>query len=143
MPVLSASQEFGIVKRSDVGIDIKYDKNTLVNYKRVQVDQFVISLRSFQGGFELSHIEGIVSPAYTIFTFLDGMKQNQSYWEVVFKTYRFIESLKKVTFGIRDGKAISFKEFGDVKVSYPVNVDEQKRIGSLINSTKELITLHQ
>lgn len=40
--------------REDLGIDIKYDKATLKNYKVVSLGDFIISLRSFQGGFELS-----------------------------------------------------------------------------------------
>ncbi|HDR1576233.1 TPA: restriction endonuclease subunit S, partial [Pasteurella multocida] len=69
LPVLSASQEFGMVKREEIGIDIKYDRKSTNTYKRVKVGQFVIHLRSFQGGFAWSDLEGITSPAYTIIDF--------------------------------------------------------------------------
>ena len=71
LPVLSASQIDGMVLRDEIGIDIKYDEATLNNYKVVKPGQFVIHLRSFQGGFALSKLEGITSPAYTIIDFID------------------------------------------------------------------------
>ena len=52
-----------MVRRDEIGIDIKYDEQSLKNYKRVCPGQFVIHLRSFQGGFAYSEIEGITSPA--------------------------------------------------------------------------------
>ena len=74
LPVLSASQIDGMVLRDEIGIDIKYDEATLNNYKVVKPGQFVIHLRSFQGGFALSKLEGITSPAYTIIDFIDKFK---------------------------------------------------------------------
>lgn len=71
LPVLSASQIDGMVLRDEIGIDIKYDEAALNNYKVVKPGQFVIHLRSFQGGFALSKLEGITSPAYTIIDFID------------------------------------------------------------------------
>lgn len=71
LPVLSATQVDGMVLRDEIGIDIKYDEAALNNYKVVKPGQFVIHLRSFQGGFALSKLEGITSPAYTIIDFID------------------------------------------------------------------------
>ncbi|WP_054726139.1 hypothetical protein [Paucilactobacillus hokkaidonensis] len=94
-PVLSVTQDQGVVYRDNLDIDIKYDPATLSNYKVVHPYDFVISLRSFQGGFELSEILGISSPAYTIFNFISRENHNCYYWKFFFKTYKFIESLKK------------------------------------------------
>ena len=123
-------------------IDIKYDSSTLKNYKLVQPGDFIISLRSFQGGFETSYLTGITSPAYTIFNFIDNQSQNHMFWQYLFKRKNFINSLKKVTFGIRDGKAISFSQFGDVKVEYP-DFDEQKHIAITLNKIDDTIQLHE
>ena len=123
-------------------IDIKYDSSTLKNYKLVQPGDFIISLRSFQGGFETSYLTGITSPAYTIFNFIDNQSQNHMFWQYLFKRKNFINSLKKVTFGIRDGKAISFSQFGDVKVEYP-DFDEQKYIAITLNKIDDTIQLHE
>lgn len=64
--VLSATQDKGIMPRNEVDIDIKYDVSSLANYKKVCQGNFVISLRSFQGGIEYSAYTGLVSPAYTV-----------------------------------------------------------------------------
>ncbi|MFK4854986.1 MULTISPECIES: restriction endonuclease subunit S [Lactococcus] len=143
LPVLSVTQDFGVVYRNEVGIDIKYDNSTLSNYKIIEPGDFVISLRSFQGGFELSDKLGITSPAYTIFIPKNLDHHNQLYWKAQFKTKKFIDSLKIVTFGIRDGKSISFSEFGDLKIMYPIDVDEQRHIGILLQKLNQTLALHQ
>ena len=142
LPVLSVTQDKGVIYRDSLDIDIKYDSSTLKNYKLVQPGDFIISLRSFQGGFETSYLTGITSPAYTIFNFIDNQSQNHMFWQYLFKRKNFINSLKKVTFGIRDGKAISFSQFGDVKVEYP-DFDEQKHIAITLNKIDDTIQLHE
>lgn len=143
LPVLSVTQDQGVVFRNNLAIDIKYDESTLSSYKVIHPGDFVISLRSFQGGFELSNVLGISSPAYTIFDFAVPAEQDKLYWKTIFKTFKFIESLKTVTFGIRDGKSISFKEFGDLKLNYPSDVDEQRRIGEFFAKLDETIAANQ
>ena len=142
LPVLSVTQDHGVVFRDLVGIDIKYDPKTLTNYKVIHPGDFIISLRSFQGGFELSDKLGITSPAYTIFKPYQSDEQHPQFWRIFFKTFAFIQSLKTVTFGIRDGKSISFNEFGSLKIRYPV-IHEQQQIGSFFQQLDNLITLHQ
>ncbi|EGP4885496.1 restriction endonuclease subunit S [Enterococcus faecium] len=143
LPVLSVTQDHGVVYREQVGIDIKYDKATLKNYKVIHQGDFVISLRSFQGGFELSDKLGITSPAYTIFVPKNMDSQDNLFWKTKFKTFTFIESLKTVTFGIRDGKSISFSEFGDLKLFFPKNIEEQQKIGNFFKQLDDTIALHQ
>ncbi|WP_367296555.1 restriction endonuclease subunit S [Levilactobacillus yonginensis] len=143
LPVLSVTQDQGVVLRNDLAIDIKYDKSTLSSYKVIHPGDFVISLRSFQGGFELSKVLGISSPAYTIFDLKNLTAHNKLYWKYIFKSFKFIESLKTVTFGIRDGKSISFREFSDLKINYPSDVSEQEKIGSFFKRLDYTIALHQ
>lgn len=143
LPVLSVTQDSGVVYRNEVGIDIKYDHSTLKNYKVIQPGDFVISLRSFQGGFELSDKSGITSPAYTIFIPKNREKHSDLFWITQFKTFKFIESLKTVTFGIRDGKSISFSEFGDLKLKYPSQNEEQIKIGEFFKQLNNTIALQQ
>ncbi|MEK4983857.1 restriction endonuclease subunit S [Streptococcus sp. FSL L8-0526] len=143
LPVLSVTQTSGVVYRGEVGIDIKYDVSTLKNYKVIEPNDFVISLRSFQGGFELSDKLGITSPAYTIFVPKYPEEQNNLFWRIQFKRFQFIESLKTVTFGIRDGKSISFNEFGDLKIKFPSNILEQQKIGLFFKQLDDTIALHQ
>ena len=90
LPVLSASQIDGMVLRDEIGIDIKYDEATLNNYKVVKPGQFVIHLRSFQGGFALSKLEGITSPAYTIIDFINKSNNLSDFWNLILTSRDFI-----------------------------------------------------
>ncbi|NME61819.1 restriction endonuclease subunit S [Bifidobacterium thermophilum] len=138
LPVLSATQSEGMVYRDDQSRDIKFKKDNLGSYKLVRAGDFVISLRSFQGGFELSDKTGIVSPAYTVFTHAECSSQDNGYWKQYFKRRSFIESLKTVTFGIRDGKAISFSDFSSLKCIFPT-LPEQRLIGQFFKTLDSLI----
>lgn len=142
LPVLSASQIDGMVLRDEIGIDIKYDEATLNNYKVVKPDQFVIHLRSFQGGLALSNLEGITSPAYTIIDFIDKENNLPAFWNLILTSRDFIKRLETVTYGIRDGKSISFKDFSSLKFLFPT-YDEQQAIGSYFSNLDNLINSHQ
>lgn len=142
LPVLSASQIDGMVLRDEIGIDIKYDEATLNNYKVVKPGQFVIHLRSFQGGFALSKLEGITSPAYTIIDFIDKENHLPGFWNSILTSKEFIKRLETVTYGIRDGKSISFKDFSSLKFVFP-KLEEQSTIGSYFSNLDDLIVAHQ
>ena len=142
LPVLSATQDKGMVYRDDTGKNIFHDKNNEISYKRVQPGQFVIHLRSFQGGFAHSNILGITSPAYTIFGFKDDEKQCDLYWKYVFCSSEFVKRLETVTYGIRDGRSISYDEFLTMKFIVP-KYEEQVQIASILIEIDNLITLHQ
>lgn len=142
LPVLSASQIDGMVLRDEIGIDIKYDEATLNNYKLVKPGQFVIHLRSFQGGFALSKLEGITSPAYTIIDFIDKANNLHDFWNSILTSRDFIKRLETVTYGIRDGKSISFKDFSSLKFVFP-EFKEQQAIGSYFSNLDQLITSYQ
>ena len=139
LPVLSASQEYGMVKRDEIGIDIKYDKASVKTYKRVKPGQFVIHLRSFQGGFAHSDIEGITSPAYTVLDFSRSNKHFDLFWKEVFTSQNFIKRLETVTYGIRDGRSISFSDFSSLKLQFP-SLPEQETIGSFFQDLDKAIT---
>ncbi|MCQ9226460.1 restriction endonuclease subunit S [Streptococcus suis] len=140
LPILSASQELGMIRRDEIGIDIKYDKEAVANYKRVLPGQFVIHLRSFQGGFAWSEIEGLTSPAYTI---LDFKEENSSkFWRNVLTSPNFIKKLETVTYGIRDGRSISYSDFSTLNFVIP-SLPEQEAIGTFFSTLDRHITLHQ
>ena len=142
LPVLSASQELGMVYRNQNGIDIQHDKKNESSYKRVSPGQFVIHLRSFQGGFAYSEVEGITSPAYTVMSFKNSSEQYGLFWKYVFKSETFIKRLETITYGIRDGRNISFSDFKSLMLQYPSFL-EQELIGDLIAVIERGITLHQ
>ena len=142
LPVLSATQDRGMIRRDENSINIFHDKKNEAGYKRVLPGQFVIHLRSFQGGFAHSAIEGITSPAYTVFGFSEPEKHDSEYWKYVFTSKSFIRRLETVTYGIRDGRSISYEEFLTLGFVYPSKA-EQTAISRYLDKLSDLITLHQ
>jgi len=138
--VLSATQERGVVPRSQVDIDIKYDEANITGYKKVDRGDFVISLRSFQGGIEYSEYEGLVSPAYTVLKSV--LPICDGYYRAYLKSVDYISRLNKGTYGIRDGKQIGFEDFGDMVVHYPP-IAEQERIAEILSAKDKLIALKE
>lgn len=124
LPVLSATQDRGMIRRDENSISIFHDKKNEAGYKRVLPGQFVIHLRSFQGGFAHSAIEGITSPAYTVFGFSESEKHDSEYWKYVFTSKSFIQRLETVTYGIRDGRSISYEEFLTLDFVYPSKAEQ-------------------
>ena len=142
LPVLSATQDRGMIRRDENSINIFHDKKNEAGYKRVLPGQFVIHLRSFQGGFAHSAIEGITSPAYTVFGFSEPEKHDSEYWKYMFTSKSFIRRLETVTYGIRDGRSISYEEFLTLSFVYPSKA-EQTAIARYLDKLSDLITLHQ
>ena len=138
--VLSSTQDRGIVPRDEVDIDIKYDTSSLVNYKKVQKGNFVISLRSFQGGIEYSTYTGLVSPAYTVLALKKDI--SDEYYKHFFKSTDYINRLNVAVYGIRDGKQISYEDFGRIRIPYPP-VDEQNAIATVFATSDREIDLLQ
>ena len=129
LEILSATQERGVIPRSMGNIDIKYDEKSLGTYKKVEIGDYVISLRSFQGGIEYSEYEGIVSPAYTILK--EIIPISKTFYKVYFKTETFINRLNTIIYGIRDGKQISFTDFATLNLPCP-SIEEQEEIGKIL-----------
>lgn len=138
LPVLSASQELGMVIRDNVGFQVQHKKENEVGYKRVLPGQFVIHLRSFQGGFAHSMVEGITSPAYTVMQFKNSSTQDDIYWKYVLTSKTFIKRLETVTYGIRDGRSISFEDFSELNFTFP-SLSEQEKIGLFLTTLDKLI----
>ena len=138
--ILAATQENGIVPRSQIGIDIQCSEKGVNGYKKVSKGDFVISLRSFQGGIEYSEYDGIVSPAYTV---LQPVREiYDGYYRNYFKTASFIQRLNGAVYGIRDGKQIGYQDFGDMYIHCPP-VDEQKKIAEILEQCDKIISLKQ
>ena len=128
--VLSASQEHGMISRDELDIDIKYESSAISTYKIVQPGDYVLHLRSFQGGLAFSRITGICSPAYTIFRPTKAV--TYGFLEEFFMSKRFIYSLRLVTYGIRDGRSINVDEFLTMNISIP-NMDTQCKIVQILS----------
>ena len=138
LPILAISQELGAVPREQINYKISVTNSSVSSYKIVEKGDFIISLRSFQGGIEYSNYKGICSPAYII---LKSTKEiNDYYFKVYFKTHKYIQQLTKKLEGIRDGKMISYKYFSEIKLPFP-SIKEQNKIASFLSSIDKKIEL--
>lgn len=140
LPVLSATQDRGMVTRESIGYNIFHDTSNEATYKHILPGQFVIHLRSFQGGFAHSEIEGIASPAYTIMDFKNKDLYHDYYWRYVFMSKEFIKRLELITYGIRDGRSISYDEFKEMSFLVP-SKEEQIKIASYLKNLDRQISL--
>jgi type I restriction enzyme S subunit len=139
-PVLSATQNQGIIPRDELDIDIKYDKENINSYKKIDVGDYVISLRSFQGGIEYSEYEGLVSPAYTVLKSIIPI--SSVYFKEYFKTPDFISRLNGSVYGIRDGKQIGYEDFSDLFLHCP-SCSEQQKIAKVLIACDKVIELKE
>jgi len=137
--LLSVTQDRGVIPRTMLKGRVMSPAGSRAGYKLVEKGNFVISLRSFQGGLEYSAYRGIVSPAYTI---LSPKKEiHADFYRHFFKSYIFVEKyLSVAVIGIRDGKQISSTDFDTVKIPYP-DMDEQIEIASNLDSARQEIDL--
>ena len=136
--VLSATQDQGVIPRSQLDVDIRYDMTNVSGYKLVEKGDFIISLRSFQGGIEYSDYCGLVSPAYTVLT--PKLPISNYYYKAYFKSEDYIRRLNKGTYGIRDGKQIGYDDFGNMVIHYPP-LPEQEKIAEILKTQDKVIEL--
>jgi type I restriction enzyme S subunit len=108
-PLLSVTQQNSVVTREKSDIKVWNPTEDVSGYKLVKKGDFVISLRSFQGGIEHSPVQGIVSPAYIVLRKKDTICDN--YFRHLFKSEPFISVLNISTTGIRQGKNIGYEDF--------------------------------
>lgn len=142
LQLLSPTQKYGVIPQD------KYEEltgmnavklNDSTNYallKTIHKGDYCISLRSFQGGFEYSEYEGVVSPAYQVFypiiTIADG------YYKYLFKEKGFIDVMNSYTMSLRDGKNIAFDDFGDTFIPVPALGEQQEIADYLDNKCAEI-----
>jgi type I restriction enzyme S subunit len=136
LPILAITQEHGAIPRHMIDYHVAVTDKSIESYKVVQVGDFIISLRSFQGGIEYSRYHGICSPAYVILR--RRGKNRADYFRHYLKTDRFVRILTKNLEGLRDGKMISYAQFSELSLPVP-KPDEQQKIAECLSSVEEVI----
>ena len=124
-PLLAATQTKGVVRKEDYGARTVTAQKDFELLKLVETGDFVISLRSFQGGIEVAHYRGIISPAYTILKPIH--EPSRGYFSHLFKSVRFIQSLTLFVTGIREGQNIDYERLSRAYLPVPPP-DEQAAI---------------
>jgi len=136
LPILAITQDQGAIPRDMINYNVSVSVKSVENYKVVAVGDFIISLRSFQGGIEYSCFLGLCSPAYIILR--KKIDVINDFYRHYFKSFLFIQDLNKNLEGIRDGKMVSYKQFSDILIPNPKKPEQQK-IASCLSSLDELI----
>jgi type I restriction enzyme S subunit len=124
-PLLAATQSKGVVTKEAYGLRTVEAQKDLHLLKLVEKGDFVISLRSFQGGIEVSYARGIISPAYTILR--TARPCDPGYLKFLLKAAPFIDGLKLFITGIREGQNIDYVRLARTPLPWP-SVDEQHLI---------------
>ncbi|PWA05253.1 restriction endonuclease subunit S [Flavobacterium psychrotolerans] len=137
LPILAITQELGAIPRDLINYNVVVTEKSVESYKVIDIGDFIISLRSFQGGIEYSNYKGICSPAYIILRKKNEYSENEFY-KHYFKTDLYIRNLNKNLEGLRDGKMVSYSQFSEIKIPNP-NPKEQQKIANTISSLDELI----
>ena len=140
LPALMIVQGAGTIIRDESDRNLMYDKANLSNYKLVREKDFIVHLRSFEGGLEMAKNTGIISPAYHT---LHGKGTDSRFNYSYFRSKKFIDcDLKPHVYGIRDGRSIDIGGMKTIQIPY-TNFAEQKAIGDYIEKLDNLITIHQ
>ncbi|WP_375602410.1 restriction endonuclease subunit S [Enterobacter hormaechei] len=139
LPILAITQDYGAIPRKMIDYNVSVTEKSIQSYKVVDVGDFIISLRSFQGGIEYSEYKGLCSPAYVVLRNKKGF--DKRFFKQYFKAQSFIRDLTKNLEGLRDGKMISYKQFSEILLPQP-SPKEQQKIADFLASIDEMITLH-
>lgn len=130
--LLSATQLHGMYPQHLLEGVVQVHKDTdLQTFKTVHKNDYVISLRSFQGGFEMSDFEGVCSPAYQVFYNIS--KICHQYYKLLFKSQGFISMINSLVVGIREGKNIQYGSFSYSYLPVPP-INEQEKIASYLDA---------
>ena len=136
LQLLSPTQNYGVIPQTMYeelsGMNaVKLNERVNLNIlKTIHKGDYCISLRSFQGGFEYSQYEGVVSPAYQVFYPTRAICEE--YYKYLFKEKSFIAVMNSYTLSLRDGKNIAFSDFGNTMIPYPP-IEEQQQIAEFLD----------
>lgn len=136
--LLAVTQDQGVIPRTMLERRVVMPDGSTKGYKLVVPGNFIISLRSFQGGLEYSRYRGLVSPAYTVLTPIK--KIVDEFYKQYYKSYDFIGHLAVAVIGIRDGKQISYEDFSFLKLPYP-EIEEQQKIADVLSAADAEISV--
>lgn len=129
--LLSVTQDKGVVPRDWVENRMVMPSGSLETFKFIEKGDFSISLRSFEGGLEYCHHDGIISPAYTVLKKREDLIAD--YYKYFFKSKSFISEMQTSIVGIREGKNISYSILSYSLIPLPEK-DEQTAIANFLDN---------
>lgn len=129
--LLSVTQDRGVIPRFWNESRVVMPSGNLESFKFIKKGDFAISLRSFEGGLEYCHHDGILSPAYTVLK-SNNEKMLPKYYKYLFKSSSFISELQTSVIGIREGKNIAYSELQYSLLPVPTDA-HQKNIADFLD----------
>lgn len=132
-PILCATQSQGVIPQSLYQNRVVVVSKGFEGLKFVRIGDFVISLRSFEGGIEYAYYQGVISAAYTILEPI--VKENTQYFKLLFKSYPFIQLLQTCVTGIREGQNINYSLLSRKFIPLPPLAEQEKIVSYLENKT--------
>ncbi len=140
--VIAASQEYGMVERETLNLKVQFDESSINTYKIIHAGDYVVHLRSFQGGFAFSELNGICSPAYIILR-PNGEILSYGFLRYYFVSKIFVNSLRLVTYGIRDGRSINVEEWLDMSIRIPKKAIQEQILNTIQSIDNKLSNENQ
>lgn len=132
---LTASQQYGVIYQDEymqlTGTKIVTVMKDFDILKHVESGDFVISMRSFQGGLEYSENTGSISSAY-VMLIPNPKYVYPKFYRWLFKSSFYINALQSTSNMVRDGQAMRYSNFVQVPL-YVVPLSEQKEIASYLD----------
>ena len=135
-PILCSTQKYGVIPQSIYENRVVEVNKGHEGLKLVKEGNFVISLRSFQGGIEYAYYRGIISAAYTVLELNNDY--NSEYMKQLLKSFHFVQLLQTCVTGIREGQNINYALLRKNFLPLPPP-SEQEAIVTYINRKTEEI----
>lgn len=136
MEQYTASQKYGVISQKDymnrIGGSIVTVQKDFDILKMVCEGDFVIHMRSFQGGLEYSEHTGSISSAYVMLIPQKNTGECR-YFKWLFKSASYINALQSTSNLIRDGQAMRYSNFIQIIIPYPP-LDEQQQIADFLDT---------
>ena len=133
---LTASQKKGIMYQDEYmeaeGVRVVVVQKDFDILKHVEPDDFVISMRSFQGGLEYSELRGCISSAY-VMLIPNKDKVYSPFYKWFFKSSKYINAIQSTSNLVRDGQAMRYSNFAQVPL-LDIPLDEQKEIANYLDA---------
>lgn len=130
---LSATQAYGVIPQAEFerreGRQVVHLFKHLDLRKRVELNDFIVSMRSFQGGLEIAHAAGAIRSSYVVLK--PSKAVHPPFFAHLFKSQSYIQALRATSNFIRDGQDLNFRNFRQVPLPL-VPFEEQVRVANEI-----------
>jgi type I restriction enzyme, S subunit len=131
---LSATQRYGVIPQAEFerleGRQVVHAFLHLDQRKHVELDDFVMSMRSFEGGLERVRARGCVRSSYIVLR--SSVEVHVGFFAHLFKSSAYIQALRATSTFIRDGQDLNFENFRLVRLPL-VSLREQETIAVFLD----------